>query len=140
MLPQSLNLPMWAELEDSSGEVIELRPVRVKFRYSTDDPYAVLLDFATGADQWVRWEITRDLLAAGLGQDSGEGDVSVAPDSNLPWRVWITVSSPTGVAMFAFHRLDLEDALAQTEALVPTGTESTRIDWNREFGLLGGEA
>lgn len=140
MLPQSLNLPMWAEWEDTSGEVIELRPVRVKFRYRTDDPYAVLLDFATGVDEWVRWEMTRDLLVSGLQEDSGEGDVFVAPDSDLPWRVWLTVSSPFGVAMFAFHRPDLESALAKTEALVPSGTESARINWNREFKLLGGEA
>ncbi|MTD58761.1 SsgA family sporulation/cell division regulator [Amycolatopsis pithecellobii] len=140
MPPQSLNLPMWAELEDTAGEVIELRPIKVKFRYSTDDPYAVVLDFAVGVDEWVRWAIARELLAAGLREDSGDGDVFIAPDSDLPWRIWLTVSSPTGVAMFAFHRPDLESALAKTEALVPSGTESTRIDWNHEFELLGGDA
>ncbi|GAB3008597.1 SsgA family sporulation/cell division regulator [Amycolatopsis acidiphila] len=140
MLPLNLNLTMWAEWEDTSGEVIELRPVQVKFRYRSDDPFAVLLDFAVGAEQWVRWEIARDLLAAGLMRDSGDGDVYVAPDSDLPWRVWLTVSSPTGVALFAFHRPDLESALAQTEMLVPSGSESAQIDWNRELHLLGGEA
>jgi hypothetical protein len=139
MLPASLNIPMWAEWEDTSGEVIELRPIKVKFRYRADDPFAIVLDFAVGAEQWVRWSIARDLLTAGLREDSGEGDVFIAPDSDLPWRVWLTLSSPTGVAMFAFHRPDLESALVKTEALVPTGSESERIDWNREFAVLGGE-
>ncbi|WP_435582087.1 SsgA family sporulation/cell division regulator [Amycolatopsis thermoflava] len=146
MLPTSLNLPMWAELEDRSGEVIELVPVKVKFRYRTDDPFAVVLDFAVGAEQWVRWHIARDLLAEGLAlpprtpTSVGEGDVAVAGDLDVPWRVWISLSSPTGVADFAFKRASLVDALAKTEALVPIGTESDRIDWNREFAALGGEA
>jgi len=146
MLPTSLNLPMWAELEDCSGEVIELVPVKVKFRYRTDDPFAVVLDFAVGAEQWVRWHIARDLLAEGLAippgsaDNAGMGDVLVAPCLDVPWRVWISLSSPTGVADFAFKRASLVDALAKTEALVPIGSESDRIDWDREFAALGGEA
>lgn len=145
MLPQSLNLPLWAELEDSSGEVIELRPVKVKFRYRTNDPYAIVLDFTVGAEQWVRWHIARDVFTDGLnvapGQvDAGRGDVRIGPDPELPWRVWIFVSSPTGFAAFAFKREDLAAALAKTEALVPTGTESDRIDWAREWAAIAGEA
>ncbi|SFK52614.1 Streptomyces sporulation and cell division protein, SsgA [Amycolatopsis sacchari] len=143
MLPTSLNLPLTAEWEDSRGAVVVLRPVPVKFRYSVADPFAVVLDFATGAEQWVRWTFARDLLAEGLadyGDGVGEGDVFLGPDATLPWRVWLTVSSPSGVAAFAFRRSDLTAALGQTEALVPPGTESEFIDWNREFAVLGGEA
>lgn len=137
-LPKTLNLSLRAEIEDTSGEVIELRPIKVKFRYSTDDPYAVVLDIATGVDQWVRWTFARDLLLAGLVADSGEGDVVIAPDSDLSSRVWLTVSSPRGTAVFAFYRADLESALALSESLVPSGSESARIDWERELALLAG--
>ena len=136
MLPRSLNLPMWTAIETES----ELRAVRVTFRYSVKDPYAVVLDIATGMDDWVRWTFARDLLASGLQHDCGEGDVVIGPDREHCGRVWITVSSPSGTARFAFHRADLDSALAKTHALVPTGTETARIEWNRELTLLGGDA
>ncbi|NKQ54415.1 SsgA family sporulation/cell division regulator [Amycolatopsis sp. K13G38] len=145
MRPRSLNIPLWAKLEVCSGAVIELRPVKVKFRYSVDDPYAVLLDFAVGAEQWVRWELARDLLTTGLSLPAGlgtvaagAGDVLIGPDAERPWRFWITVSSPTGLARFSFRRRPVAAALAKTEALVPPGGESARIDWEREFALLAG--
>src|SRR4051794_3504968 len=130
MLPRALNMPMWAGFEDTSGEVIELRPLKVKFRYQVADPWAVVLDFGTGGQGWVRWVLARDLLIAGLdlptGPDTiavGAGDVQVGPDPELSWRVWIDVASPSGAARFAFKRDDLQAALAKTEALVPTGHE-----------------
>ncbi|GHF74195.1 hypothetical protein FHX82_002099 [Amycolatopsis bartoniae] len=136
----SLTLPLWAEWEDASSEVLELRPIRVKFRYRSDDPFAILLDFAVGSELWVRWTIARELLADGLVQDSGEGDVHIAPDSDLSSRVWLAFSTPTGVAVFAFQRSDLETALAETEVLVPIGSESALIDWDRELKHLRGDA
>jgi hypothetical protein len=140
MLPRSLNLPMVAEIDTEAEGGALTRAVRVKFRYRADDPYAVVLDFATGVDDWVRWTLARDLLAQGLHAGAGEGDVLIGPDGEAPGRVWITVSSPTGTARFAFRRADLAAALAKTQALVPPGSESVRIDWDRELALLGGEA
>lgn len=141
-IPHDLNLSLRAEIESETADgALMLRGIPVRFRYSVTDPYAVVLDIATGVDQWVRWIFARDLLTEGLTRDCGEGDVFIAPDSELEWRVWITVSSPTGTAVFAFHRADLESALDMSEALVPSGRESERIDWEREMVLLaGGEA
>ncbi|OXM70739.1 MULTISPECIES: SsgA family sporulation/cell division regulator [Amycolatopsis] len=146
MIPQSLTVPVWAELLDTSGEVIELAPLKVVVRYRADDPYAIGLDFEVGSDVWVCWLLARDLLARGLaleplsGDQVGDGDVVISPARDVPWRVWIELRSPSGAGRYAFKRDTLAEILAKTEALVPPGTESGRIDWDRELTALGGEA
>ncbi|GAB3580355.1 SsgA family sporulation/cell division regulator [Amycolatopsis endophytica] len=146
MTPHRVMVPVWAELLDTSGEVIELAPLKVVVRYRADDPYAVGLDFEVGSDVWVCWLLARDLLAAGLAltprseNEVGDGDVVIRPDRDLPWRVWIELSSPSGTGCYAFKRDTLAEILATTEALVPRGSESGRIDWDHEIAVLGGEA
>ncbi|MDQ0378594.1 SsgA family sporulation/cell division regulator [Amycolatopsis thermophila] len=145
-MPQSLVVPTWAELLDLSGEVIELAPLKVQIRYRVDDPYAVGLEFEVGAGVWVCWLIGRDLLAAGLALEPlsetavGDGDVVIRPARDVEWRVWLELRSPSGIGQYAFKRDTLAAVLAKTEALVPRGTESARIDWDRELTALGGEA
>jgi len=146
VIPQSLAVPVWAELLDTSGEVIELAPLKVVVRYRVDDPYAVGLEFEVGSDVWVCWLIARDLLGQGLALKPlseaavGDGDVVISPARDVPWRVWIELRSPHGAGRYAFKRDTLAEILAKTEALVPPGSESARIDWDRELTALGGEA
>lgn len=139
MRPRSVNRPLSAAIEqDQAGELV-LRPVRVFLRYDITDPYAVLLDISTTAGL-VTWHLSRDLLTEGLDYGVGDGDVYVAPDAELAERVWVVLTSPTGIAHLAFDRHQLAAVLGETYRLVAPGTESDRIDWGRELALLGGAA
>lgn len=135
----SLNRRITARVEEEHGNELRLVPVKVFLRYDIADPYAVRLDF-TGIRVPVTWTIARDLLAEGLHFGVGDGDVYVAPDSEDADRVWIVLTSPTGTAHLAFVRDQLADVLEETNQLVAPGSESERIDWDRELALLGGEA
>ena len=54
-------------------------PVKVELSYSSRDPYAVQASFRTGHDSTVDWVFARDLLADGLVDSAGTGDVRVQP-------------------------------------------------------------
>jgi hypothetical protein len=139
MKPRSVNRAVSAHREHDFGKELVLLPVPVVLRYDITDPYAVVLDITTEAGP-VIWQVSRDLLAEGLHYGVGDGDVYVAPDSEDANRVWVVLSAPTGTAYLAFARNELAAVLEQTNTLVPPGTESDRIDWDRELTLLGGEA
>ncbi|HVV10551.1 SsgA family sporulation/cell division regulator [Amycolatopsis sp.] len=139
MRRRSVNRLVSAQIEqDRAGDLV-LVPVRVFLRYDVTDPFAVVLDFTTAAGL-VTWHLSRDLLIEGLEYGVGDGDVYVAPDSELADRVWVVLTAPTGTAHLAFVRPELVAVLAETRRLVPQGSESGLIDWNRELALLGGAA
>ncbi|WP_020673863.1 SsgA family sporulation/cell division regulator [Amycolatopsis nigrescens] len=123
-----------------------LLAMRANLRYDPADPFAVVLAFRSGDENWVEWLLSRELLAEGLllaaGEDVsvGEGDVRISPDCELAGRVWIGLSSPDGAATLALERAELEHALDATEALVPAGSETA--GWDPDWPLLllsGGE-
>src|SRR5260370_7060451 len=75
--------------------------------YSGDDPYAVRMAFHVGTDEPVEWIFARDLLAAGMTEPAGEGDVRAWPSSGDPdgegdgeTLLNIVLSSPFGQAPF----------------------------------------
>src|ERR1700677_5199346 len=50
-------------------------PLVASLAYSVGDPYAIRMAFHVGTDDPVEWIFSRDLLSAGLGGATGEGDV-----------------------------------------------------------------
>lgn len=77
-------------------------PVHARFRYDPADPYAVQATFHTEAEpQTVTWTFARELLATGLDQPAGLGDVQVWPS---PWAtpygdlIILALCSPDGQA------------------------------------------
>ncbi|MFJ3660076.1 SsgA family sporulation/cell division regulator [Streptomyces sp. NPDC090119] len=98
--------------------------------YELDDPYAVRVSFVhPGTGQTVEWIIGRDLLAAGLAEPVGEGDVRIWPARRTAGKaVRIRLSSPTGTALFEAPTEEIAAFLRATEAVVPTGTESRHVD------------
>jgi hypothetical protein len=114
-------------------------PVRAELRYDVLDPYAVQISFHTGGPdgEVVEWTFARQLLTDGVAGPVGEGDVQAWPSSGagLP-VVCLSLSSPSGRALFELPLQGLVDFLGQTYAAVPTGSESDHVDVEAELALL----
>ncbi len=115
-------------------------PVRAGLRYDVADPYAVQVAFHTGNagdSDTVEWTFARSLLTEGVTAPVGEGDVQVWPSTSggLP-VVCLSLSSPSGKALFEVPLPELAEFLGQTYAAVPTGTESDHVDVDAELALL----
>jgi hypothetical protein len=111
-------------------------PVPAGLRYVPSDPYAVHITFQTGVAA-VEWTFARQLLTDGVSTPTGEGDVSVWPSrtSGRP-VVCLSLSSPSGRALFEVPLDRLVEFLTNTYAAVPTGCESDHIDLDGEIAAL----
>jgi hypothetical protein len=131
---------------DTVAAEIELRlivpgspslPVRAEMAYDHADPYAVRVAFHTGGSDVVEWTFARSLLTDGVSRPVGEGDVQVWPShANGKPVVCISLSSPSGRAMFEAPLSALVEFLTKTYAVVPTGSESDYVDVEAELALL----
>ena len=117
-------------------------PVRAGLRYDITDPYAVQVAFHTGTGptaqgEVVEWTFARQLLTDGVSAPVGEGDVQVWPSASVGLPVvCLSLSSPSGRALFEVPLPELVDFLGQTYAAVPTGAESEHVDVDSELALL----
>ncbi len=112
-------------------------PVSAEYRYDPADPYAVHVGFRTGEDEVVEWTFARQLLADGVTHPVGEGDVQVWPSAeDGDHCVCLSLSSPSGSALFEMPLAGLVEFLTRTYAAVPTGSESDFVDIDAELALL----
>ncbi len=116
-------------------------PVRAGLRYEVDDPYAVQVAFHTGAGAGRRRRrvdvrphaaVRRRLLG---GRRRRRPGLAVGTADGQP-VVCLSLSSPSGRALFEVPLSGLVEFLAQTYAAVPTGTESDHVDVDAELALL----
>ncbi|MEU6094341.1 SsgA family sporulation/cell division regulator [Streptomyces sp. NPDC047079] len=109
----------------------------MRLRYEPTDPYVVRACFFIGNEEPVEWVLGRDLLADGLKGSAGDGDIRIwsAVGRGDP-AMYITLGSCGGTALLEVPVRDVKNFLENTEALVPRGTESGRIDWDRELAHL----
>lgn len=120
-------------------------PVRAGLSYDATDPYAVTVAFHTGAGgngDVVQWTFARQLLTDGVTAPVGQGDVQVWPahDAADTPVVCLSLSSPSGKALFELPVSELVEFLTMTYAAVATGSESEHIDLDAELAaLLGAE-
>lgn len=112
-------------------------PVLASVRYDAADPYAVHVGFRTGAEDVVEWTFARQLLTDGVTREVGEGDVQVWPAhaDGVP-VVCLSLSSPSGRALFEVPLAELVQFLSATYAAVATGSESDYVDLDAELALL----
>ncbi len=105
-------------------------PLPVDLTYDVRDPWAVALVFATAGGP-IRWDFSRELLAEGMYDVAGDGDVHLWPclDTEARAVVMIELEGADGtlVELMARSR-DVAGFLAETNAVVPPGTEGTRVD------------
>jgi hypothetical protein len=105
--------------------------------YDHGDPYAIRVAFHTGGADVVEWTFARALLTDGVTHPVGEGDVQVWP-SHSGGRpvVCLSLSSPSGRALFEAPLAELVEFLTKSYAVVPTGSESDYVDVEAELALL----
>ncbi|WP_372346686.1 SsgA family sporulation/cell division regulator [Streptomyces sp. KL116D] len=107
-------------------------PRTCEVSYDSTDPLAVALVFETGGRQPVRWVLSRDLMAEGLADHVGEGDVRLWPvhddDGDLTSLCVRLGSGHT--ALIEFDAEPVANWLARTYEMVPRGTELDGVDWD----------
>lgn len=125
--PMSVTRTLTLELIDATGAAT---PLAAELLYDKSDPYAVAACFRTGLDIPVRWVFARDLLAEGLYEPTGDGDVHVWPCLDPRGRavVIIELSSPDGEALLQASSAEVCEFLLRAEAVVPNGTEGDHLD------------
>ncbi|MGZ6827992.1 MAG: SsgA family sporulation/cell division regulator [Mycobacteriales bacterium] len=115
-------------------------PVRADLSYDADDPYAITVSFHTGSGptaDTVEWTFARQLLTDGVAGPAGQGDVRVWPlEVDGEPVVSLSLSSPSGRALFEVPVPELVEFLTMTYAAVPTGAESQHVDVDAELALL----
>ena len=113
--------------------------------YDVADPFAVRIAFGdVGSpdadlepdDSGIAWLVSRELLQAGLERPAGEGDVRLWPAHAATDVVFLHLRAPSGEAMFELSRATVAAFLRHTEALVPSGTESSRLSLDDELETL----
>ena len=98
------------------------------FRWHADDPMAVAMTITAQPDHPSlprgEWVILRDFLRYGLEEATGDGEVRMRPDETLD-RIWFELERPGRAACVSVARQLVREFLDRTEAVVPTGTESS---------------
>ncbi len=115
------------QLIGSDASVI---PVNAELSFRTSDPYTVRAVF-TGPHTMSTWLIGRELLSMGMhataDAPAGSGDVQVWRDEDPDYAL-VSLSGVEGSALLAAPSEPLIRFLAGTEALVPLGAESDRME------------
>jgi hypothetical protein len=132
--PLVVSQALTLELIDSTGAAT---PLEAELQYDPRDPYAVTTVFMTGRSQ-VRWTFGRDLLASGLYEPSGDGDVHVWPclDADGHAVVIIELSSPDGEALVQARTGDLSIFVEKMSKAVVPGTESEYLDLDATINAI----
>ena len=113
--------------------------------YDPTDPFAVRIAFGDVGDEndlvdveeaGIAWLVSRELLQSGLDRPSGEGDVRVWPAHGATDVLFLHLRAPSGEALFELSRATVAAFLRQTEALVPSGSESGMLSLDEELQAL----
>ncbi|WP_406499339.1 SsgA family sporulation/cell division regulator [Streptomyces sp. NBC_00846] len=105
--------------------------------YDRRDPFAVRMAFpatATLEGTDVSWEFSRELLAAGVDEAAGVGDVRIRPFGYD--RTVLEFHAAEGIAMVHVRTAELRRFLARAQALVPAGEEHRFLDLDRSLTEL----
>ncbi len=99
-----------------------------EFSYDPADPYAVTMKLEARCGS-VTWTFARELLAEGVYQPTGDGDVQVWPClSNTGEAVVIVeLCSPDGTALLQTASRAVQRFVASTYDSVPSGQESSHV-------------
>ncbi|MFG2885211.1 SsgA family sporulation/cell division regulator [Streptomyces sp. NPDC048297] len=114
-----------------------MQSIPATLRYDRSDPFAVRMTFpapATLENVEVCWTFSRELLAAGLHDQAGEGDVRVRPYGYD--RTVLEFHAPQGTAIVHVRSGEIRRFLDATGDLVPVGLEHQHMDLDRELAEL----
>ncbi|MFJ4466282.1 SsgA family sporulation/cell division regulator [Streptomyces sp. NPDC089424] len=105
--------------------------------YDLADPFAIRMTFpapATLEDEEVCWTFSRELLAAGMHEPEGRGDVRVRPYAYD--RTVLEFHAPEGTAVVHVRSGELRRFLEATRVLVPEGLEHAYLDLDHDLAEL----
>ncbi|WDV55838.1 SsgA family sporulation/cell division regulator [Streptomyces coeruleorubidus] len=105
--------------------------------YDRRDPFAVRMTFpapATLEGVEVCWTFSRELLAAGLKNAEGHGDVRVRPYGYD--RTVLEFHAPEGTAVVHVRSSEVRRFLQATSELVPVGLEHLQLDLDHGLAEL----
>jgi len=114
-----------------------MQSIPATLHYDRTDPFAVRMTFpapATLEGVDVCWTFARDLLAAGLKDAEGHGDVRVRPYGFD--RTVLEFHAPEGTAIVHVHSADVRRFLESTSELVPVGLEHLQLDLDHDLAEL----
>lgn len=132
--PTTEATPHLAARDEIRAEVVFLSgeagtgPLAGSLAYDPADPYAVRMAI-TARSGLVVWTFARELLAEGLFDPAGDGDVHVWPclGSTGEAVVIIELSSPSGTAMLQTGSRGVQAFMEAVYAAVPAGSESRHL-------------
>jgi hypothetical protein len=103
----------------------------VTLRYRSGDPFAVEARLPAGHTRAATWRFARDLLADGLTQSVGEGNVRISPWSATATgrdTVRLAMRSPETQVLVQLDAADVLEFLDLTQTVVQRGNESAHLD------------
>ncbi len=134
-LPRTITTPLSLTVSTGTGEA----DLDAELRYDPADPFAVSLAIGVDCGDPVVWTFARELLAAGVNAPSGEGDITLEPDMSEGFggerTLRITLATDCMATMLASADRVVE-FLVETYAVVPTGSELDRVDFDAEIAAL----
>jgi Streptomyces sporulation and cell division protein, SsgA len=133
-VPRTLTMPLTLDVSAATGNA----QLAAELRYDAADPFAVTLAIGMECDEPVVWVFARALLANGIGDSAGEGDITIEPAADLPGRMLrITLATDCLATMLA-PTDPVVEFLVESFARVPSGTESDHVDFEAEIASLLG--
>ncbi|WP_051362658.1 SsgA family sporulation/cell division regulator [Amycolatopsis thermoflava] len=134
----SIRQPINAVCFQADGVVHQ---IGMAWRYSTRDPYAVILEFRYSDKTCVEYHFARELLRDGANSDcwKGEGDILVRRSGN---HVEVVLKNPEGEPplVLAFDRAEIKVALVKMGLMAPFGCERGYYDLDQEIATYLGVA
>jgi hypothetical protein len=130
----TVTTPLLLSVSAATGEA----DMQAELRYDPNDPLAVTLAIGVECESPVVWVFGRDLLAEGLNDAAGEGDITIEPtDGAGRHEVRITLATDSLATMIA-DRDKVVEFLVEAFTAVPSGCEMDRIDFDAEIAALLG--
>jgi hypothetical protein len=129
LLPQTITQSVSVNLRSVEGFAF---PVATELTYDSSDPFAVTVAFQTTEDPIV-WTFARELLAQGLLEPMGDGDVHVWPtlDDDGVAIVTVELCSPDGDALVEVRSSDADAFVNRMHAVVAPGQETAYLELDR---------
>ena len=126
ILAQTITQSLSVNLRSVEGFAV---PVATDLSFDSTDPYAVTIAFHTSATPIV-WTFARDLLAEGMVEPTGDGDVHVWPSLDDEGVAIVTVElcSPDGDALVEIRSTDAAAFVDRMHAMVAPGDETAQLD------------
>jgi hypothetical protein len=103
--------------------------LHARFEYETGDPWAVWIRFGEQQSS-IRWALSRHLLAEGLTDPAGDGDVQLWPGTDKDGHSVVVMEfrSPDGRLIAEAPPRDVYRFLTRSLAVVPAGSEAQHLD------------